>query len=347
VFPEGSMYVYDMDNNFSLVKTVSLPQTSHGTRGVVASPATHMLYISIGGDGGSTGTGGLLEYDLLTDTVVWTVNYPFGIDSMAITPDGKTIYMPDGGRSDDSTWHIIDAASGNVTGGINIGGSYGAHNTIVSLDGTRVYLGALDYNYLDVASTLTNTVTGKIGPLNQGVRPFTINGKQTLAFTTASSYLGFQVSSITTGQVLYNVPFQGFSYPSGIFPYAPSHGISLSPDETEIYVIDQPNSYVHVFDVRGLPGSPPTQVADIPIASMSGSDSPCTYDCQREGWLLHSRDGRFVLVGDSGDVIATATRKIVANLAPLANTRKYLEIDWQNGVPIFTTSRSGRGYVTP
>src|SRR5438034_391410 len=47
VFPEGGMYVYDMDNTFSLVKTVSLPQTSHGTRDVVASPTTHMLYISI------------------------------------------------------------------------------------------------------------------------------------------------------------------------------------------------------------------------------------------------------------------------------------------------------------
>ena len=110
--------------------------------------------------------------------------------------------------------------------------------------------------------------------------------------------------------------------------------------------MDAPNSYVHVFDVSGLPGSPPRQVADIPIASMTGSESPCTYDCQREGWVLHSRDGQFVVVGDSGDVIDTATRKIVANLAPLADTRKYLEIDWQNGVPVFTTSRSGLGYVT-
>jgi DNA-binding beta-propeller fold protein YncE len=254
--------------------------------------------------------------------------------------------MPDGGRSDDSTWHIIDAATGNVTGSINIGGSYGAHNTIVSLDGSHVYLGALDDSYLAVASTSTNTVNETIGPLNYGVRPFTINGKQTLAFTTASYYLGFQASSISTGQILYNVPVQGFSYSSSSFPYAPSHGISLSPDEKELYVLDAPNSYVHVFDVSVLPGAPPTQVANIPLTPLTGSESPCTYDCQREGWLLHSRDGRFVFVGDAGDVIDTATRQIVAHLAPLANTRKYLEIVWQNGVPVFTTSRSGLGYVT-
>ena len=51
-------------------------------------------------------------------------------------------------------------------------------------------------------------------------------------------------------------------------------------------------------------------------------------------------------MGDAGDVIDTASRKVVANLDPLYNSRKMLEIDWQNGVPIFTTSRQGMGYVT-
>ena len=50
VFPDGEMDVYDMDNNFALVKKVSLPTTA-GTRGVVFSPVTHMLYVSYGNDG--------------------------------------------------------------------------------------------------------------------------------------------------------------------------------------------------------------------------------------------------------------------------------------------------------
>jgi hypothetical protein len=66
----------------------------------------------------------------------------------------------------------------------------------------------------------------------------------------------------------------------------------------------------------------------------------------KDGWLLHSRDGRFVYVGDAGDVISTATRQIVAHLTPLANTHTYLEIDWQNGVPTFTTGKWPMGYVT-
>jgi hypothetical protein len=35
----------------------------------------------------------------------------------------------------------------------------------------------------------------------------------------------------------------------------------------------------------------------------------------------------------------------VLNLEPLHNTRKMIEIDWRNGVPVFTTSRIGIGRV--
>jgi hypothetical protein len=186
--------------------------------------------------------------------------------------------------------------------------------------------------------------------LSGTVRPFTINGSQTLAFTTATGYLGFQVSSISSGKVLYTVPVTGpFPYTSGqAGPSSPSHGISLSPDEKELWLVDQPNSYVHVFDISGLPSSPPKQIADIKqTRAMSGSQVGCTYDCLREGWLQHSLDGRFVYVGDSGDVIDTRTRQSVANLEPLYNSRVYLEIDWSGGVPVATSSRSGLGYVTP
>lgn len=342
VFPDGGMYVYDMDHNHTLVKQVSLP-TSRGVRGVVASPATHMLYVSYGGDGAENGDGALLKYDLLSDTVVWTRDYQSGIDSMAITPDGKTIYMPDGELSGNGTWNVIDAGSGTITSTIEAG--TGPHNTIVSLNGKHVYMGGRNYNYLEVADTATNTVIQKIGPLQSGVRPFTINAAETLAYTTATGFLGFQVSDISTGKVLYTVPINGFSWDPGSSASCPSHGISLSPDEKELYVIDSPNNMVHVFDVSGLPASAPKQVADIRLrTTMTGNEQHCAYDCLKDGWLQHSRDGRFVYVGDSGDVIDTSTRTIVATLPALSNSRKFLEIDWANGVPTFSSSRSGLGY---
>ena len=93
VFPDSNIYVYDIDNRGALVKHVSVP-TSAGVRGAAASAVTGMLYISYGSNRRSGGS--LLKYNLMTDEVIWTKHYPFGVDSMSISPDGNTIYMPTG-----------------------------------------------------------------------------------------------------------------------------------------------------------------------------------------------------------------------------------------------------------
>jgi DNA-binding beta-propeller fold protein YncE len=344
VFPDGSIYVYDMDARQRLVQRVALP-TAKGIRGVVASPVTHTLYISYGGDGGSNGSGSLLAYDLLGERVLWQRSYRSGIDSMAISPDGARIYMPTGELDSSGVWTVLDARDGRPIASIQ-GGS-GAHNTVISLDGRRVYLGGREHDYLEVADTASDRVVQNIGPLRSGVRPFTINGRQTLAFTTATGFLGFQVSSIVSGRVLYTQSFPGFSWSAASFaPSAPSHGISLSPSERQVWVMDAPNGYVHAFDVSALPRRGPRLLRNIRLSHpISGEESPCGYDCARDGWIQHSLDGRFVYVGDSGDVFDARTFRRVAYLEPLRNTRKMLEIDWRGGVPAATSSRQGLGYV--
>ncbi len=344
VFPDGALSVYDADHGHQLVKSVTLSQ-ARGIRGVVAHAATHSLYISYGGDGnGQNGTPTLLKYDLLTDAVVWTHSYAVGIDSMSIAPDGNHIYMPSGELASGGVWYVIRTDTGDVTATIN--GPQGPHNTIVNLAGTRVYLGGRGDNNLGIADTATNQVVGHVGPLQSSVRPFTINGRETLAYITVTGLRGFQIGDIGSGQVLRTVTFTGPNVSTTNGPSAPSHGISLSPDEREVYVVDWPD-YVHVFDVSGVPAQAPRQVADIALTpSMNHLESPCLYDCLADGWLHHSRDGRFVYVGDQGDVIDTATRRAVVNLSTLYNTRKMIEIDWSHGVPVFAaTARSGVGYV--
>jgi DNA-binding beta-propeller fold protein YncE len=260
--------------------------------------------------------------------------------------------MPDGANSGNGFWYIISASTGSVIGNINTG-MVGPHNTIVSLDGTNVFMAPRFSANLVNAVTSTNSVAVNIGPLHQNVRPITINGKHTLAFTTSDTDggvgLGFQVSDTSTGQVLYSVSVPGFSASSS-FPNTPCHGISMSPDEKEIYLIDVANDYVHVFDVTGLPSSAPVLLASIPLTTnFSGTESPClsTFSCQPEGWRRHTLDGRYVLVGDSGDVVDTITRQVVAWIPQLLNTRKgNLEIVWQNGAPVSTSTHYGVGYVT-
>jgi DNA-binding beta-propeller fold protein YncE len=288
VFPDQSMLVYDIDHGHRLVQRRAFPQ-AQAIRGVAASPRTHRLYVSFGSDRGDHAQGSLLAYDLIANRVLWQRDYAFGIDSMAITPNGRTIYMPVGEASMDTTWRVINAMTGAVRSRISAG--RGPHNTVTSLDGRRVYLGGRYDRFLYVASTSTNRVIERIGPLILGVRPFTIDGRQRFAFTTATRFRGFQVSSIRTGRVLYTV---SFGSNAGLAPGdPPSHGISLSPDERQLWVFDAPPGLVHVFDVTGLPRHRPRQVGAIKLrVGLSGGEVPCSYACGRNGWLLHSLDGR-------------------------------------------------------
>src|SRR4051794_31613495 len=114
VVPDGSIYVYDRDRGFAFVRRIDLPMTRRGTRGVCGSTATGMLFISYGGDGGEFGNGSLLKFDLVRSRVVWARDYPFGIDSCCVSPDGRRIYMPDGTFSKDGIWRVIETRNGAV-----------------------------------------------------------------------------------------------------------------------------------------------------------------------------------------------------------------------------------------
>jgi DNA-binding beta-propeller fold protein YncE len=332
IFDSAGIQVYDIDHHNRYLGQIAFPALP--IRGLVADPAKATLFVAYGSPGGSTGTGSMLAYDLVSGRTLWRRQYQTGVDNIGITPNGRKLYLAVGEASSSSTWEIIDPANGRVTGSIE-GGS-GPHETIVGGDGKYVYLGGVNTPYLEVASTSTGRIVRRIGPLHEpGVRPFTINGAQTLAFTTSWNFLGFQVSSIKTGKVLYSVSPPGFRFDAAAFGDIPDHGISLSPDGRRLYLIDTPNGYVHVFDVSGLPRTAPRDIANIKLAHpTAGGDT----------WLQQSRDGRYVYVGMSGDVVDTTSNKVVSYLPPLRTSTEFIEIDWRHGRPVDATSRYGVGY---
>jgi hypothetical protein len=339
VFPDREIDVFQAEPPFHLVERISVPE-SHSLRGVAVNPTSGTLYVSIGGNGGSSGSGGLLAYDLVRNHVLWQRAFPTGTDSLAISRDGQTLFVPEGERSLDDIWYVVSAATGEVTHEIHA--APGPHNTIVSPDGKIVYLGPRNSRWLVVASTRTDRVVRRVGPLKPGVRPFTVDQVRGIAYTTATGVLGFQVSSLRTGRVLYTVRIP---FPKHKSLGTPSHGISLTPNGHILSVIDVPNSYVHVYDVSQVPQQPPRHVADIRLThSMKGKERPCGGDCGRAGWLQNSLDGRYLFVADDGDVIADATNRVIAYLPALSDTRYLFELDWRGNVPVRTSSRSGIAY---
>jgi hypothetical protein len=163
-----------------------------------------------------------------------------------------------------------------------------------------------------------------------------VDRQRGVMYVTRRRRLGFRVLDLKTGAELYDVHFKGFTWNPRFGPDPPSHGLSLAPDRPELWVLDAPNSTVHVFDVSGLPASAPRQVEDVRLSKpLSGDENPCSRVCGRIGSLQHSSDGRFVYVGDSGDVIDTRARREVTNLEALHNSRVHLEVVFDDGRPAF------------
>lgn len=336
----GALDVYSIDGLPKLVQRFPLPGVDE-IRGIGASAATGMLYISYGGF--PHGAGHLLEFSLYQRRVVYSRAYPFGIDSFDISHDGRLIFMPTGENTSGYTWHVLSAKTGAVAGAITAGKA--PHDTVVSVNGRYVFLGGASASYLyeaDIASPWK--IVARIGPLvpagMPGIRPYTVNAQNTLVFTTGDRYLGFQVSDIATGRVLYTVPVPGFTMPSTYHNLEAAHGIGLSPDQRFLWLLDEPGHAVHEFDVSGLPGRPPVLVATVHVAG-----GPAGINGGDPDWLNLSRDGRYVFVGNSGSVIDTATRRVVATIDALVGSRVNVEVDWSGGTVCAAYPRESLGYV--
>jgi DNA-binding beta-propeller fold protein YncE len=327
----GQLSVYNIATR-SLVGQFALPGVAE-IRGIGASAATGMLYVSYGGF--PTGVGHLLEFSLYRRKVVYDRAYRFGIDSFDISHDGRLIFMPTGENTSGNTWHVLAATTGRVVGAIAAG--RGPHDTAVGVSGQHVFLGGASDQYLYEASTKRPWKTvGRMGPLMPGglagIRPFTIDAEDALAFTTADRYLGFQISDVATGRVLYTVPVPGFRVPAS-FRGLPSHGIGLSPDQRDLWVVDKPNRAVHEFDISRLPRRAPVMIATVHV---SGANL---------GWLNLSRDGHYLFAGDGGNVINTQTRTTVATLPALVDSRYNIEIDWAGRRVCAAYPRESLGYL--
>ena len=148
-----------------------------------------------------------MALDLLTNRIRWSRAYGTGIDSFAVTPNGRTIYLPDGGALARPELARDRCAHRNANRCGRRGGRPAQHRRGARRPlrlPRRAWL-----VYLTVVSTKTNRSVRQIGPLRDTVRPFTINGRQTIAYTTATGFLGFQMNNITAGDVRFTVPIPG------------------------------------------------------------------------------------------------------------------------------------------
>jgi DNA-binding beta-propeller fold protein YncE len=314
--------VYDIDAGYTFVRRIPtqvLPagQEPENVKGIAASAATGRLYV--------TTIRRLMAFDLATDRKLWDKEMPGGADRLAVSPDGRTLYVP---TLEGPQWTVVDATTGEIRAAVTT--HSGAHNTIYGPDGRRVYLAGLKSPLLNVADPSTNTVVQQVGPFANVIRPFTIDGSQSRVYVNVNDLLGFEVGDLKTGKVLQHVEVKGYEKGEVKRHGCPSHGIALTPDERELWLADGHNSAVHVFDMTA---AAPKQIATIKVR-----DQP--------GWITFRMDGRHAWPS-TGEIIDAKTKKIVATLTDEAHrvvqSEKIVEVVFAGKKVVRTGDQFGMG----
>lgn len=319
------LLVFDIDDGHRFIKrikTAGLDATGKpvNVKGIVASAATGRVWIST--------TQTLTSIDIATEKIVWERSYEGGCDRMALSPDGRTIYLP---SFEKDHWHVVDALTGDVIKRLEP--KSGAHNTVFGPSGKRVYLAGLKSPFLNIAETKNHSLITPVGPFSNSIRPLTVNSSETLCFVNVNGLLGFEIGDLRTGKMLHRVEVEGFKQGPVKRHGCPSHGVALTPDEKEVWVCDAFNQRLHVFDATVMP---PKQVASIELHR------------EQPGWVTFSIDGRYAYPS-TGEVIDVRTRKIIAGLKDEhgvdVHSEKLLEIDFRDGRPVRAGDQFGIGRV--
>lgn len=317
------LLVFDMDNNHQFVKRIATnglhaDGTPSNVKGIEVSIPLNSVFIST--------LEGLQRIDLSTEKIVWEIPFEGGCDRMSVSPDGMTMYLP---SLEKDFWNVVNCETGEIITKMKV--FTRAHNTIYGPSGTKVYMGDIGSPYLNVADATTHALTTPVGPFSGGIRPFTINSDESLAFINVNDLLGFEVGDLKTGKKLASIKVLGWDKGPVRRHGNPSHGIGLTPDEKEIWISDGHNMRVHIFSAK----PPYQQLTTIPVQDMPG-------------WITISLDGKYVYPS-SGEVLDTKTRSVVTYLKDEFNnyvaSEKMVEIHLQNGRVINAGDQFAMGRV--
>ena len=314
--------VYDIDAGFKFVKRIPTWNYEAGKepeniKGIVANAKTARLYLST--------PKRIAAFDLVTEKMVWDKTYDGGCDRMALTPDGRTLFVP---SFEGPHWLAVDAMTGEITKKFET--NSGAHNTICSLDGRFAYLAGLKSPLLPVVDVKTMEIARRVGPFGNVIRPFTINGAQSLVYVNVNDLLGFEIGDLKTGKLLRRVEVTGYEKGPVKRHGCPSHGIGLTPDEREVWLCDGFNESLHIFDNTVMP---PRQTKSLKVR-----DQP--------GWISFSLDGRRAYPS-TGEVIDVKTKRTLALLTDEEGRKvmseKLVEIEFAGGKPVRVGDQFGLG----
>jgi DNA-binding beta-propeller fold protein YncE len=320
--------VLDVNDNYRFIKRipaihVPASMSPEQVSGVAAHPATNMIYVAY--------RGRMAAIDLATEKLVWEQTYDGNCcERPQITPDGKVMIV--GADLPHDYWYVINTKTGKLITTIKAPLSPLAHNLNLSPDGKTAFM-APNGKVMTIASMETYKVTKTIR-FGDNVRPFVINHDASLIYANTNNLLGFEVADVATGKIIKRVEVPGFNWKSRLkepMPHGcPSHGIALTHDESEVWIVDGLNDFVHVFD----------NTVETPVLKHSIKTG------KGPAWITVGLDGKYAYVS-SGDIIDIKTHRVVDQMkdeyGKVMRSEKLLDMTFRDGKLQRVSNQFGNG----
>jgi DNA-binding beta-propeller fold protein YncE len=358
---QSGVVVLDADHDYRFVKRIAYglaaselpgPKIS----GMTSSIPANMIYVTTDG-------GDMLAFDVKTDKLAFDfkgdTRTPVKITRRGAAGDGcceRPYTLPDGNlivaSAYNSWWNFIDAKTGKITGRIDTPEAPNSHNLVLTADGKFGAFAALSQQpnsnvaIVDVANKKVNCYIH----FSDAPRPLTMNHDGSLIYVNVNNLDGFEIGDTKTCKMIKRVELPGemwkakWANPNGHFfgHGLPSHGIGMTPDESEIWVTDGANDAWQIWDNPGDGRNPVYN----PLKTVYVQK-----DVGGSAWISMTNDGKLAFTGD-GSVIDVRAHKVIATLKDeygrnLHAVEKVLYMAVQDGHIVETSNQFAIGMAGP
>lgn len=284
---EPTLTVID-HNRRAVVDTIQLGGIAHGQ---IPSHAGDRLYAT------TEDTQEVLAIDTRTQDILWRVPAASGefdqLHQPSLTMDDRTLFAPDTFRSQMA---VVDVSGGRMDGVIPIvdtttepGESLevsALHNSYLSGDGRYFYIAGILSQRIAKVNVETREIE-RMYLLNGDPRPFALLSDQSRAYVQFTDLEGFVEVNLETGEEVNridfgNEPTQAWSDTNTILKPR-SHGIGLTPDESQLWATSTMADEWRVYSVPDL-----ELVATVAIPEGNAPN-----------WIAFTPDGRFAYVSNT------------------------------------------------
>jgi len=283
----GDITVIDLDT----LKVVGDIPVGEGVHGAAVQANGRKLFTTVESDNT------LRIIDTATNEIEATINLTGRPNQCAVTPDGKFVAIP---IRDKNNVDIVDVAQRKVVKTLPV---KMPHNCLNDGSDRYLFVSSMGSDEIDRIDLNTMQYAGKT-PVGGVPRPYVVSKDGRWMYVALSGLHGFAIVDVTGKNATQKFRMPAINPTPHPHPFEPidtlTHGLGLTPDETELWVTSLLDDCMYVYNVA----------AKKIVARVPTGEAP--------NWVTFSPDGKYCCVSNAGSddcsIIDVAARKEVARI---------------------------------